>query len=72
MFNLHGSRIIKAAVRKYKISEFAFIILELFPEVVSKENNKKLLDLEDFYLKSLLPNYNKQKLVQVLVRNILK
>lgn len=30
----------------------------MFPEVVNKENNKKLLDLEDFYLKSLLPNYN--------------
>ena len=25
---------------------------------VKQENNKKLLDLEDFYLKSLLPNYN--------------
>ena len=34
------------------------MILELFPEVINKENNKKLLDLEDLYLKSLLPNYN--------------
>jgi group I intron endonuclease len=58
LFNLNGSKIVKAAVRKYKISEFAFIVLELFPEVVTKENNKNLLDLEDFYLKSLLPNYN--------------
>lgn len=58
LFNFKGSKIIKAAVKKYKISEFAFIILELFPEKVTKENNKKLLDLEDFYLKSLLPNYN--------------
>ena len=54
----HGSKIVKLAVRKYKLSQFAFIILELFPEIVNKENNKKLLDLEDFYLKSLLPNYN--------------
>lgn len=58
LFNYNGSRIVKAAVKKYKIPEFAFIILELFPELVTKENNKKLLDLEDFYLKSLLPNYN--------------
>ena len=58
LFNFNGSRIVKAAVRKYNISEFAFIILELFPEVVIKQNNKKLLDLEDFYIKSLLPNYN--------------
>jgi group I intron endonuclease len=53
-----GSKILKNAVRKYNISNFAFLILELFNEVVNKENNKKLLDIEDFYLKSLLPNYN--------------
>jgi group I intron endonuclease len=58
LFNLNGSKIVKLAVKKYHISQFAFLILEIFPEVVSKENNKKLLDLEDFYLKSLLPNYN--------------
>jgi group I intron endonuclease len=58
LFNFHGSKILKLAVKKYNISEFAFLILELFPEIVNKENNKKLLDLEDFYLKSLLPNYN--------------
>jgi len=32
--------------------------LEEFPEIINKENNKSLLDLEDFDLKSLLPNYN--------------
>ncbi len=58
LFNFNGSQIVKLAVKKYKISEFAFLILELFPEIVTKENNKILLDLEDFYLKTLLPNYN--------------
>ena len=58
LFNFHGSKVVKNAVKKHGISCFAFIILELFPEIVNKENNKKLLDLEDFYLKSLLPNYN--------------
>lgn len=58
MFNFNGSKTVKNAVNKYKISSFAFIVLELFPEIVNKENNKRLLDLEDFYLKSLLPNYN--------------
>jgi group I intron endonuclease len=53
-----GSKILKHAVKKYNICNFAFLILELFPEIVNKENNKKLLDMEDFYLKSLLPNYN--------------
>ena len=53
-----GSKILKLAVRKYKLENFAFIILEEFPDIVTKENNKRLLDLEDFYLKLLLPNYN--------------
>jgi group I intron endonuclease len=53
-----GSKIIKLAVRKYKLHNFAFLILELFPEKVNKENNKNLLNMEDLYLKSLLPNYN--------------
>jgi group I intron endonuclease len=56
-----GSKIVKLAVRKYKLAQFAFIILEIFnPDggVVNKKNNKDLLNLEDFYLKSLLPNYN--------------
>jgi group I intron endonuclease len=58
LFYLKGSKVLKNAVKKYGLSSFAFIILELFTEIVNKENNKKLLNLEDFYLKSLLPNYN--------------
>lgn len=53
-----GSKVVKQAVKKYKLACFAFIIIELFPYVVNKENNKQLIDREDFYLKSLLPNYN--------------
>ena len=58
LFNFTGSKIVKAAVRKYKIDNFAFIILHVFPKVVTKENNKELLNLEDYYLKYLLPDYN--------------
>jgi len=58
LFNFHGSKVVKNAVKKYGISSFAFMVLELFPEIVNKENNKKLINLEDFYLKTLLPNYN--------------
>jgi group I intron endonuclease len=58
LFNFHGSKVVKNAVKKHGVFSFAFIILELFPEIVTRENNKNLLDLEDFYLKSLLPNYN--------------
>jgi group I intron endonuclease len=53
-----GSKVVKAAVKKYGLHNFAFLILELYPNIVTKENNKELLDLEDKYLKSLLPNYN--------------
>jgi group I intron endonuclease len=58
LIHLTGSKVLKNAVKKYKIGEFAFLVLEVFPEIVTKENNKNLLNLEDFYLKSLLPNYN--------------
>ncbi|GBT68159.1 hypothetical protein M6KS0526p2_2753 [Staphylococcus aureus] len=54
----NGSKIIKNSVKKYGLHNFVFIILELFPEIVNQENNKQLLNLEDFYLKSLLPDYN--------------
>lgn len=53
-----GSKIVKLAVKKYDLNNFAFIVLELYPHIVTKENNKELLDLEDKYLKLLLPNYN--------------
>ena len=53
-----GSKTVKLAISKYKLSNFAFLVLELFPALVTLKNNKDLLNLEDFYLKSLLPNYN--------------
>lgn len=53
-----GSKIVKAAVNKYGLENFAFLVLDLYPNIVTKENNKELLDLENIYLKSLLPNYN--------------
>jgi group I intron endonuclease len=53
-----GSKIVKSAVKKYGLSNFAFIILDLYPNLVTKQNNKELFDLEDRYLKLLLPNYN--------------
>ena len=46
------------AISKYGINNFSFLVIDIFTEVTNKENNKKLLDMEDYYLKSLLPNYN--------------
>jgi group I intron endonuclease len=53
-----GSKIVKLAIKKYDLINFAFIVLDLYPNIVTKENNKELLDLEDKYLKLLVPNYN--------------
>lgn len=58
LINLSGSKVVKAAVRKDGLNSFAFIILEVSKKITTRENNKDLLNLEDFYLKSLLPNYN--------------
>ena len=54
----NGSKIVKNSVKKYGLHNFVFIVLELFPKIVNQENNKELFNLEDFYLKSLLPDYN--------------
>lgn len=54
----NGSKVVKNSVKKYGLHNFVFIVLELFPKIVNQENNKELLNLEDFYLKSLLPDYN--------------
>jgi group I intron endonuclease len=53
-----GSKIVKLAIKKYGLKNFAFVVLDLYPNIVTKENNKELLDLEDKYLKLLVPNYN--------------
>lgn len=58
LFYFNGSKTLKHAVNKYGIENFSFIILEIYPDIINKDNNKKLMNIEDFYLKSLLPNYN--------------
>ena len=40
LFNFNGSKVVKNAVKKYGIYSFAFLILELFPEEVNKENHQ--------------------------------
>jgi group I intron endonuclease len=43
LFGFSGNQILAAAVQKYGLSNFAFIVLETLPNVVSKEENKDLL-----------------------------
>jgi len=40
-----GAKIVKLAVKKYELHNFAFLVLELYPGIIDKENNKELLDL---------------------------
>ena len=49
---------LKNAIKKYGIDNFAFIILELFPEVTDQVSNKGLLDLEQTYIDLLPLSYN--------------
>ena len=46
-----GSKIVKLAIKKYDLKNFAFVVLDLYPNIVTKENNHELLHLEDKYLK---------------------
>ena len=58
MIYLSGSKLIKNSVLKYALPNFAFIILEFYPEIINRTNNKELLRLETKYIKTLLPEYN--------------
>ncbi len=55
---LKGSKVLKNSVKKYGLKNFIFLILDIFPYVVNIDNNKDLLKLEDYYLKTYTPNYN--------------
>lgn len=40
------------------MQNFAFIVADTMSDIVTKENNKSLLNMEDLYLQRLLPEYN--------------
>ncbi len=61
LFGLSGSRLVAAAVLKYGLNNFAFTVVatvSVAEPVVTREDNKVLLDLEDYYLTTLRPVYN--------------
>ncbi len=43
---------------KYGLSNFAFTVVSSIPNFIGSEDNLKLLDLENYYLNSLRPEYN--------------
>ena len=58
LFGLQGSKVVSAAVQKYGLENFAFVILDTLPNVVIQEDNQALLEMEDHYIQQLLPYYN--------------
>jgi group I intron endonuclease len=58
LFGGSGSTIVKGAVKKYSLSNFAFIVAESVESLANEEENKNLLAREDFYIKTLQPAYN--------------
>ena len=58
LFGFSGSKPVAAAVNKYGLSNFAFVILNTIPKTVTSEDNIELLKLEDHYLATLKPTYN--------------
>jgi group I intron endonuclease len=53
-----GNKNIALDLSKQGIESFAFIILEYFPEEVTKKNNPNLMALETYWIQTYLPSYN--------------
>lgn len=53
-----GSKYVYHSVNKYKLENFAFVVLEYFPEEVTRKNNKELMEIETKWIKTYSPTYN--------------
>nr|AYD91435.1 hypothetical protein [Volvariella volvacea] len=58
LYGGNGSSLVWAAIQKYGLQDFAFVVVETLPSLVTREDNKDLLTLEDHYIVTLLPSYN--------------
>jgi group I intron endonuclease len=55
LFSLNGSKLVAAAVQKYGLENFAFVVADI---ISSAEDNKIILKMEDFFIQQLRPEYN--------------
>lgn len=53
-----GNKNIAIDLKNYGIESFAFVILEYFPEEVTKRNNPDLMALETYWIQTYKPTYN--------------
>lgn len=58
LFTGQGSRLVWAAVQKYGLCNFAFVVAGISATVVTAEDNQALLDMETGFITSLAPAYN--------------
>lgn len=58
LYSLQGSPIIAAAIAKYGLKNFAFVVIAVIPEFDVTINNQDLLDLETHYINALPTSYN--------------
>lgn len=57
LFSFTGNKRVANAVNKYGLSVFAFLVLEIVHQA-EKTDSTLLLNREDYYLKTLKPEYN--------------
>lgn len=53
-----GSKRVFQAVQKYGLSNFAFVVLDTIPSVVTQDDNTALLAIENKYIQLIKPEYN--------------
>lgn len=58
LFANSGNKLVYSAVQKYGLNNFAFIVADTINNVVTQEENRELLDMEDSYIQRLQPEYN--------------
>lgn len=58
LYSGSGSTRIWAAVKKYGLSNFAFVVVDSVPTILNAEDNAQLLQREDFFIGKLCPKYN--------------
>lgn len=58
LYSLQGSSMVAAAIIKYGLNNFAFILIETVPNFDITVDNEDLLDLETHYITILPSSYN--------------
>lgn len=57
-YHNHGSKTVYKSIDKYGLNNFIFGILEYYPDIINKNNNLNLLNLEQTYISLMIPTYN--------------